>query len=152
MKSVIGKKNKTYLIETIITTLLILSLIALCVYRIIRNENGITMLMVYIGLSAVCLYWLFVECKNIYKYLKTPKSIILYDEEFIYIYEFNTQSKILIKNIKEISVEGVINKLLAHEATLYIKDEENEYHVKLVKNVDEVKKQIEELIDAVLVH
>ena len=55
MKNVIGKKNNIYLIETLITTLLIIALIVLCIYRTIQNENGIVMLMVFIGFIIICL-------------------------------------------------------------------------------------------------
>ena len=152
MKKVIGHKNKLYLIETIITALLIGTLIALNIYRIIKNEDGIVMMVVFIGLSIVCLYWLYVEVRNIYKYLKTPKDMIQVDEENIYIYEFKNYAKISINKIKEISVVGVINKILAHEATLYIKDEENEYYFKLIKDVDKVKKTLEELVNGISIH
>ena len=37
MKKVIGKKNNIYLIETLITTLLIIELIVLFIYRTIQN-------------------------------------------------------------------------------------------------------------------
>ena len=56
MKNVIGKKNNIYLIETLITTLLIIALIVLCIYRTIQNENGIVMLMVFIGFIIVYFY------------------------------------------------------------------------------------------------
>ena len=152
MKKVIGHKNKLYLIETIITTLLIGTLIALNIYRIIENEDGIVMMIVFIGLSIVCLYWLYVEAKNIYKYLKTPKDMIEIDSEFIYIYEFKNFAKIQINKVQDIKVVGVINKILAHEATLYIKDEENEYYFKLIKDVDKVKKTLEELVNGISIH
>ena len=152
MKKVIGNKNKLYLIETIITTLLIGTLIALNIYRIIKSEDGIVMMIVFIGLSIVCLYWLYVEVKNIYKYLKTPKDMIEIDSEFIYIYEFKNFAKIQINKVQDIKVVGVINKILAHEATLYIKDEENEYYFKLIKNVDEVKNTIEALVNGISIH
>ena len=152
MKKVIGNKNKLYLIETIITTLLIGTLIALNIYRIIKNEDGIVMMIVFIGLSIVCLYWLYVEVKNIYKYLKTPKDMIEIDSDFIYIYEFKNFAKIQINKVQDIKVVGVINKILAHEATLYIKDEENEYYFKLIKNVDEVKNTIEALVNGISIH
>ena len=152
MKKVIGNKNKIYLVETIITTLLILFLIVLCIYRTVKNENGIAMMMVFIGLSIACLYWLYVELRNIYKYIKTPKNIIEADEEFIYIYEFKNFSKIKINQIKEVKVVGVVNKIFAHEATLYIKDEENEFYFKLIKKPEEVKSKLEELINGILIH
>ena len=113
MKKVIGNKNKLYLIETIITTLLIGTLIALNIYRIIKSEDGIVMMIVFIGLSIVCLYWLYVEVKNIYKYLKTPKDMIEIDSEFIYIYEFKNFAKIQINKVQDIKVVGVINKILS---------------------------------------
>lgn len=152
MKKVIGNKNKIYLVETIITTLLILFLIVLCIYRTVKNENGIAMMMVFIGLSIVCLYWLYVELRNIYKYIKTPKDIIKADEEYIYVYEFKNFVKIKINQIKEVKVVGVVNKILAHEATLYIKDEENEFYFKLIKKPEEVKSKLEELINGILIH
>lgn len=152
MKNVIGKKNKIYLIETLITTLLIIALIVLCIYRTIQNKDGIAMLMVFIGLSIICLYWLFVETKNIYKYLKSSKDIVQTDGEFIYIYEFKNNAKISLNKIKEIKVVGVVNKILAHEATLYIKDEENEYFFKFIKDIEDVKQKIEELTNGILIH
>lgn len=152
MKNVIGKKNKIYLIETLITTLLIIALIVLCIYRTIQNKDGIAMLMVFIGLSIICLYWLFVETKNIYKYLKSSKDIVQADGEFIYIYEFKNNAKISLNKIKEIKVVGVVNKILAHEATLYIKDEENEYFFKFIKDIEDVKQKIEELTNGILIH
>lgn len=152
MKNVIGKKNNIYLIETLITTLLIIALIVLCIYRIIQNKDGIAMLMVFIGLSIICLYWLFVETKNIYKYLKSSKDIVQTDGEFIYIYEFKNNAKISLNKIKEIKVVGVVNKILAHEATLYIKDEENEYFFKFIKDIEDVKQKIEELTNGILIH
>lgn len=152
MKNVIGKKNKIYLIETLITTLLIIALIVLCIYRAIQNKNGIPMMIVCIGLSIVCLYWLYAESKNIYKYLKTPKDIIQEDGEYIYIYEFNNFAKIDINKIKDVRVVGVVNKILAHESTLYIKDEENEYYCKFIKDVENVKKNLEEIINGISIH
>lgn len=152
MKNVIGKKNNIYLIETLITILLIISLIVLCIYRTIQNKDGIAMLMVFIGLSIVCLYWLFVEGKNIYKYLRSSKDIVQEDGVFIYIYEFKNNAVISIDKIKEIKVIGVVNKILAHEATLYIKDEENEYYCKFIKDIENVKKKIEELTNGILIH
>ena len=152
MKNVIGKKNKIYLIETLITTLLIIALIVLCIYRTIQNKDGIAMLMVFIGLSIICLYWLFVETKNIYKYLESSKDIVQTDGEFIYIYEFKNNAKISLNKIKEIKVVGVVNKILAHEATLYIKDEENEYFFKFIKDIEDVKQKIEELTNGILIH
>ena len=84
MKNVIGKKNNIYLIETLITTLLIIALIVLCIYSAIQIENGIVMLMVFIGFIIICLYFLFLEIKNIYKYLKSSKDIVQEDGEFIW--------------------------------------------------------------------
>ena len=152
MKNVIGKKNNIYLIETLITTLLIIALIVLSIYRTVQNENGIAMLMVFIGLTIICLYFLFLEIKNIYKYLKSSKDIIQEDGEFIYIYEFKNFAKISINKIKEIKVVGVVKKILAHEASLYIKDEENEYYFKLIKDVEEVKTKLEELVNGISIY
>ena len=92
------------------------------------------------------------EIKNIYKYLKSSKDIIQEDGEFIYIYEYNNFAKISINKIKEIKVVGVVKKILAHEASLYIKDEGNEYYFKLIKDVDEVKKKLEELVNGISIY
>lgn len=152
MKNVIGKKNKTYLIETIITVVLIITLILLNIYRIIENEDGFVMMVVFVGLSIVCLYWGYIEVKNIYKYLKTPTDMVKVDDEFIYIYEYKNFSKIQINKIKEIKVVGVVKKLLAHEATLYIRDEEQECYIKLLKDIEDVKKKIEDLVNGISIH
>ena len=47
---------------------------------------------------------------------------------------------------------NVVKKLLAHEATLYIKDEENEYFIKYLKDIDNLKNQIEGLINGISIH
>lgn len=152
MKNVIGKKNKTYLIETIIIVLLIITLILLNIYRIIENEDGFVMMVVFVGLSIVCLYWGYIEGKNIYKYLKTPTDMVKVDDEFIYIYEYKNFSKLQINKIKEIKVVGAVKKLLVHEATLYIRDEEQECYIKLLKDIEDVKKKIEDLVNGISIH
>ena len=152
MIKTIGKKNKVYLIETVITILLILFLIVLCIYRAINNEFGIAVMMVLVGLSVVGLYWFFKEFKNLLNYLKSPNDLLQIDDDFIYINEYKKTSKIHINQIKEIKVMNVVKKLLAHEATLYIKDEENEYFIKYLKDIDNLKNQIEELINGISIH
>lgn len=152
MKKTIGKKNKVYLIETIITILLILFLIVLCVYRAIKNEFSISILIVLIGLSVVGLYWLFIELKNLFNYIKSPIDLIQIDDDYIYINEHKKTCKIQINKVKEIKVINAVNKLLAHEATLYIKDEESEYLVKYLKDVDTIKNQLEEYVNGISIH
>ena len=88
MIKTIGKKNKVYLIETIITILLILFLIVLCIYRAINNEFGIAVMMVLVGLSVVGLYWFFKEFKNLLNYLKSPINLLQIDDDYIYINEY----------------------------------------------------------------
>ena len=71
MKKTIGFKNKKYLVETIITSLLILFLVCLCAYKLIQGCSRIINCIIYAGLVLVGLYWLVVEIINAIKYLKT---------------------------------------------------------------------------------
>lgn len=139
MKKVIGIKDKRYLIETIITCLIICLLIGLCIFRFIENKNGLSMQVVYIGLAVVGLIWLVIESKNIYKYLVMPQKLIEIDNEYIYINTHNETIKIDIKNIKEVKITSYVNKILSHESMLTIKDELNEYNIRYLKDVKEVE-------------
>lgn len=145
MKKVIGIKDKRYIIETIITCLIILALIILCVYRFIENKNGISMQMVFAGLAIVGIVWLIIEIKNIYKYLKEPVKLIEIDEEFIYINKGTETISLYIKNILEVKITSYVNKLLSHESTLTIKDELNEYNIKYLKDVKDVERKLKDL-------
>lgn len=139
MKKVIGIKDKRYLIETIITCLIICLLIGLCIFRFIENKNGLSMQVVYIGLAVVGLIWLVIESKNIYKYLVMPQNLIEIDNEYIYINTHSETIKIDIKNIKEVKITSYVNKILSHESMLTIKDELNEYNIRYLKDVKEVE-------------
>lgn len=139
MKKVIGIKDKRYLIETIITCLIICLLIGLCIFRFIEYKNGLSMQVVYIGLAVVGLIWLVIESKNIYKYLVMPQNLIEIDNEYIYINTHNETIKIDIKNIKEVKITSYVNKILSHESMLTIKDELNEYNIRYLKDVKEVE-------------
>lgn len=145
MKKVIGVKDKKYLIETIITCLIIVALIVLCIYRFIENKNGIAMQMVFIGLVVVGVIWLFIEGKNAYKYLVEPTNLIELDDEFIYINNNEESIKLSIKDIKEVKLTSYVNKILSHESILTIKDEIKEYNIKYLKDVKEVEKELKEL-------
>ena len=139
MKKVIGIKDKRYLIETIITCLIICLLIGLCIFRFIENKNGLSMQVVYIGLAVVGLIWLVIESKNIYKYSVMPQNLIEIDNEYIYINTHSETIKIDIKNIKEVKITSYVNKILSHESMLTIKDELNEYNIRYLKDVKEVE-------------
>lgn len=145
MKKVIGVKDKKYLIETIITCLIICLLIVLCIYRFIENKNGIAMQIIFVGLALVGLIWLFIESKNIYKYLIMPQNLIEIDDEFIYINNSKEIIKIVINDIKEVKITSYVNKILSHESTLTIKDELNEYNIKYLKDVKDVESALKEL-------
>ncbi|MBQ4570741.1 MAG: hypothetical protein IJB21_03500 [Bacilli bacterium] len=145
MKKIIGVKDKRYLIETIITCLIICLLIGLCIYRFIENKNGISMQIVFAGLAVVGVVWLFIESKNAYKYLIMPHNLIEIDDEFIYINNSKDSIKISIKDIKEVKITSYVNKILSHESILTIKDELNEYNIKYLKDVKEVENLLKEL-------
>jgi hypothetical protein len=146
MKKTIGFKNKKYLVETIITSLLILFLVCLCAYKLIQGCSRIINCIIYAGLVLVGLYWLVVEIINAIKYLKTPNELIAIDDFNIYIYYHKETVKIPFLNIIEIETKEVVKQLLSSEGKIVFKTKDKEYQVNYIKNLEEVKNKLQRII------
>lgn len=146
MKKTIGFKNKKYLVETIITSLLILFLVGLCIYKLTEGCARIINCIIYAGLAVVGLYWLVVEIINAIKYLKTPSELIALDEYYIYIYYHKETVKIPFTNITEIETKEVVKQLLSSEGKIVFKTKDKEYSVNYIKNLEEVKNELQGII------
>ena len=146
MKKTIGFKNKKYLVETIITTILILFLVGLCIYKLLEGCSKIINCVIYIGLAAIGTYWLVVEIVNAIKYIKTPNELIALDEFNIYIYYYKETIKIPLSNIIEIETKEVVKQLLSSEGKIVFKTKDKEYQVNYIKNLEEVKNKLQRII------
>lgn len=145
MKKVIAEKNKKCILETIITILLMIVLIAICVINAIKNIHGISMEIVYIGLSIILLYWVYKEIITLKMQINLPNELIKVENNQLHIYS----DKEIILNIADvISIEKdvVIKKLLANEASLLVKTNDSSYKVIYIKDIEKVIEELSSII------
>lgn len=145
MKKVIAEKNKKCILETIITILLMIVLIAICVINAIKNIHGISMEIVYIGLSIILLYWVYKEILTLKMQINLPNELITVENNQLHIYS----DKEIILNIEDvISIEKdvVIKKILANEASLLVKTNDSSYKVIYIKDIEKVIEELSSII------
>ena len=145
MKKVIAEKNKKCILETIITILLMIVLISICVINAIKNIHGISMEIVYIGLSIILLYWVYKEIITLKMQINLPNELITAENNQLHIYS----DKEIILNIEDvISIEKdvVIKKILANEASLLVKTNDSSYKVIYIKDIEKVIEELSSII------
>ena len=145
MKKVIAEKNKKCILETIITILLMIVLISICVINAIKNIHGISMQIVYIGLSIILLYWVYKEIITLKMQINLPNELITAENNQLHIYS----DKEIILNIEDvISIEKdvVIKKILANEASLLVKTNDSSYKVIYIKDIEKVIEELSSII------
>ncbi len=143
MDNQIATKDKKALTAIVITMLLIILLIAVCLFRLIKNDFEIMIDALLIGLSLIGIFFLVKEIIILIKYLKAPNVLIKYENNILII---NEKEEILINDLVSIEKGANNSKLLFYQADLIINTKSKKYLISNVFEIDRVYEDLDQLI------
>lgn len=149
MQEIIAEKETKASFGTLIMLFLLALLILITVFRIATWENyNITIKVILIGLLILGIFYFVKELIELIKNLKTPKELIVLKDSQLLIYVNQKLTNININDIKMIEKGTLYNKnFLFYQATIVIRTQEKSYPVRQVKNLEEVLKSLNAILN-----